>query len=322
MIEFEIDLPNEQSLIIDVTNKDFYNYDFNSYSLLQLQRAASLSVTDKIKNELFSHVSEVSLINKLANNGEDEYVAKLSDDVKKKLKSGEWSLGIRKKTGETYAVLKDTVSGKSKSFVTLEKKVVKKLGSLPELSAIQGQLAAIAKQIENLNHLVQRVEQGQYNDRYAGFFSARQQVIEGLATTDYMLKKELLISAVKTNNDTIAKLMCSLYQDIHEFIDVKTKKKDAQRIGDLLQTSIGYLNSSVQLNLVAYTVMGEQQSLIATLKNYQAFIDQTLLRSIGYNDKSIAWLIDNMQKGNSGRFLDLSVSVSNKITKLIDTTYE
>ena len=322
MIEFEIDLPNENSITIDVTNKDLYNYDFNSYSLLPLQRAASLSVTDKIKNELFSHISEVSLINKLVNRGEDEYVAKLPDDVKKKLKSGEWSFGIRKKTGETYAVLKDNVSGKNKSFVTLEKKVVKDLGVLPELSVIQGQLAEVSKQIESLNHLVQRVEQGQYNDRYAGFFSARQQVIEGLASTNHSLKKELLISAIQTNNDTIAKLMLALYQDIHEFIDVKTKKKNAQRIENLLQTSIGYLNSSVQLNLIAYTAFGEQQALIATLKNYQAFIDQTLLQSIGCNGKSVAWLIDNMQKGNSGRFLDLSASVSNKITKLIDTTYE
>lgn len=105
----------------------------------------------------------------MSNKGEVEYVAKLSDYAKEKLKSGEWTLGIRKKTGETYAVIKDVSTGKNQSFVTLDKKVVQNLGNLPELSAIQGQLADIVEKIESLNRLVERVEQGQYNDRYAGF---------------------------------------------------------------------------------------------------------------------------------------------------------
>lgn len=88
----------------------------------------------------------------------------------------------KKKTGETYAVIKDNLSGENKSFVTLDKKIVKELGVLPELSAIQGQLASISEQIEGLNQIIQRVEKGQYNDRYAGFFSSRQLVVEGLAS--------------------------------------------------------------------------------------------------------------------------------------------
>lgn len=318
MNEFEIDLPVETALTVDVTDKSLYNYDFNTYSLVSLQLTAALSVSDRIKKSLYSNVSLANMIEKTASKNEVEYVAKLSEFAKGKLNSGEWTLGIRKKTGETYAVIKDTVSGKNQSFVTLDKKTINDLGTLPELSAIQGQLATITEQIENLNHIVERVEQGQYNDRYAGFFSARQLVVEGLAATDEKVKKDLLIAAIKTTNDTIAKLMFSIHQDSLEFIDMNTKKKDAQRIDNLLQNSIGYLNSSVQLNIVAYTALGEERSLMATLSNYHSFIDQTLLKEIKDSGKSVGWKIDNAHKGNDGKFVELTDNVSNKISQLIE----
>ena len=318
MSDFEIMLPGNSELSIDVTNQDLYNYDLSSYSLMSLQNAAEITINEKIKKGLFSHISEARLIKELSNKGETEYVAKLSDYAKEKLNSGEWSLGIRKKTGETYAVIKDVATGKNQSFVTLDKKVVQNLGNLPELSAIQGQLADIVEKIESLNRLVERVEQGQYNDRYAGFFSARQQVVEAFAADDETVKKELLISAVKTNNDTIAKLMLAIHHDALAFIDTKIKPKEAKRIDNHLQKSIGYLNSTVQLNLVAHTALGEQQALIATLMNYKSFIGQTLLEEVGDTGRTLAWQIDNAHKGMDGKFDEISLDVTDKITYLVD----
>ena len=318
MSEFEIALPSNQEIDIDVTNQNLYNYDFNSYSLVPLQKVAGLSLTKKIRTGVFSHISEAKLIKELSNQGEVEYVAKLSNYAKEKLKSGEWALGIRKKTGEMYASIKDVATGKIQSSVNLDKRVVQDLGNLPELSAIQGQLADIVEKIESLNRLVERVEQGQYNDRYAGFFSARQQVVEALAADDETVKKELLVSAVKTNNDTIAKLMLAINHDALAFIDTKIKPKEAKRIDNHLQNSIGYLNSSVQLNLVAHTALGEQRALIATLMNYKEFIGQTLLEEVGDTGRTLAWQIDNAHKGMDGKFDEISVDVTDKITYLVD----
>ena len=318
MNEFEIALPTETSITVDVTDKSYYNYNFQCYSLVPLQQVAGLIVAKNIKKGLFSHISEASLIEKLANKSDTEYVANLSDYAKEKLKSGEWTLGVRKKTGETYAVIKDTATGKNQSFVNLDARTVKDLGNLIELSAIQGQLSAITEQIEDLNRLVERIEQGQYNDRYAGFFSARQLVLEGLSANDERLKKELLISAIKTNNDTIAKLMFAIHQDANDFIDMKTKSKDARRIDNLLQNSIGYLNSSVQLNLIAYTAMGEEQPILATLTNYQSFIEEILLKEIDDIGRTVAWKIDNLHKGSDGKFNEISVNISSKITQLVE----
>jgi len=317
MKDFEIIIPNDTSLSIDVTDKSLYNYDFNSYSLSSLQKIAGTTVSNQIKEGLFSQVSKARLIQKLANKNNTEYVANISEYAKKKLDSGEWSLGIRKKTGETYAVIKDTASGKSKSFITLDARTVNELGNLPELSAIQGQLATISEQIQDLNKLVKRIEQGQYNDRYAGFFSARQLVIEGLVAQDKKLKNELLLAAIKTSNQTIAKLMFAINQDANNFMDTKIKSKEAERIENLLQNSIGYLNITIHLNLVIYSVLGEKDALISTLTNYQSFIEQTLLKE-SESGKSVAWKIDNILKGEGHWFNELSKGIIKNISNLVD----
>lgn len=320
MESFEIEIPKMEHFEVDVRKKELYNYDFQSYSLTPLQKEASLVVANKIRNNLFTHIPEAKLLKKLVEKNDNdnvEYVAKLSEIAKEKLKSGEWSYGIRKKTGETYAVLKDTETGKIKSSVTLEKRAVKDLGNLPELSAIQGQLASISEQIESLNELVIRVEQGQYNDRFSGFFSARQLIVEALATRNEQLKKELLLSAIKENNNTIAKLMMSIYTDSIDFTNLKTKQTDAKRINILLQQSISYLSSAMQLNVVAYTVLEEHESVIAVLSNYKAFTEQTLLEP-KYDGKSLAWKIDNFTKGNSNTFINLTQSISENINALVN----
>lgn len=324
MESFEIEIPQTEDFEIDVRKKELYNYDFQSYSLTPLQKEASLVVANKIRNNLFTHIPEAKLLKKLVEKNDNdnvEYVAKLSEVAKEKLKSGEWSYGIRKKTGETYAVLKDTETGKIKSSVTLEKRIVKELGNLPELSAIQGQLASISEQIESLNELVIRVEQGQYNDRFSGFFSARQLIVEALATRNEQLKKELLLSAIKENNNTIAKLMMSIYTDSLDFINRDTKPRDAKRINTLLQQSISYLSSAMQLNVVAYTVLEEHESVIAVLSNYKAFTEQTLLEP-KYDGKSLAWKIDNFTKGNSSSFIKLTQNISENIEVLVNHSEE
>ena len=96
MSEFEIALPSNQDTDIDVTNQGLYNYNFNSYSLATLQKAAGLSLSEKIRKSVFSHISEAKLIEELSNKGEVEYVAKMSDYAKEKLKSGFWKIfGVR-----------------------------------------------------------------------------------------------------------------------------------------------------------------------------------------------------------------------------------
>lgn len=318
--DFEIELPSKCEVINNITDKNLYVHDFISFSLTPLQQTASFFLANNIKEKMNLSIFQGSQINKIANNEKIEYVAKFSDLELRKISSGELKLGIRRKTGETYAVLKDSVTGRTKSSVTLEKKVVQDLGSLPELSVIQGQLALLLEQMESLNRVVQRVEQGQYNDRFSGFFATRQLLIEGLSAQDEYIRKNLLLSAIKISNETIGKLMFSIHHDSVDLVDTKIKPKEAVRIDALLQNSLGYLNSCVQLNLIIYTALCEHKALFASLVNYQTFIEQNLLnqRSDG---KSTAWLLDNGHRGENGKIFELTNAIVKKID-VLTTEYQ
>ena len=53
----------------------------------------------------------------MVNEDEKEFVAEFSELAKEKLNNGEWKLGIRKDTGETYATLREVSTGHSKGFI-------------------------------------------------------------------------------------------------------------------------------------------------------------------------------------------------------------
>ena len=53
MKDFEIGLPKDASLLVNVTDKNLYNYDFTSYSLLPLQKNSFKIDSGKIKTVYF-----------------------------------------------------------------------------------------------------------------------------------------------------------------------------------------------------------------------------------------------------------------------------
>lgn len=320
MDKLVITLPDKADLNINILNKNLYIYDFNSYNLASLQEIAGLSIANKIKNIIFNDSAEIQTIQKAKRKNDPEYVAQLSETVKQKLAANELQFVTRKETGETSALLKNSKTGKIFGAVNLDRKVEKNIGDLTTLITMQSQLNTISDQLSELNNLVVRMEQGQYNDRFSGFFSSRQLLVEAIASKNDETKQSLLINATVISNQTIAQLMLSINQDTLDFVNMKTKPKDAKRINALLQQSIGYLNSSIQINLVAYSLLEEEKALTATLLNYQSFLEQTLLKKGMKTDKSIAWMIDNIQSGFSGKFTEISTEIVKTINGLTEKT--
>lgn len=318
MQKFDVILSESDLLPLDVTNPALYQYKFDAYPITALQTAASNDVIMRIAKKLESHVSVASLIQKGVTPGDVKYTANLSKYAQEKLNSGEWEYGVRKKTGEMYAMLKDAKTGKIVSSVTLKKEVVKDIGNLPQLAALQRQLGEVSEQIQTLGKLVERVEQGQYNDRYAGFFSARQLIVEALATDDETIRKQLLLSAIAQGNRSIGELMLAINNNSQALVDETTKKKEIVHIEKLLQDSLGYLSEIVQLNMVAYTTLGEERALIASLANFRGFINQTLLTEVKDTSHSVAWYIDNGHSGEDAKLLEAMTNTTTKIDYLIE----
>ncbi|WP_056989600.1 hypothetical protein [Lacticaseibacillus camelliae] len=317
MNQFEIILPKPGDLVFDVTDPDLYSYSLDSSLGEKLRQTASLQLSEKLTSILESAMTGSDILRHLEDN-KVEFVAKFNSYTQSMLDSGQWKIGARKDSNTLYGVIVDSVTGESKGFVNLEKKLVSQLGTLPELAAIQVQLQAVSEQLIALTQAVQQVEQGQYNDRFAGVYSARQLIIEGLASKDPGLRERLLMQAVTIGAQTTSKLMLAIRNDASELADPATKSKEITRIETLLQDSLGYLNMSIQMNLAAYTALGEEQPLLATLSNYRTFIKQSLLEEDPSNHRSTAWRIDNGHRGDSGHVQQLAQTIYTSATKLVE----
>lgn len=317
-MDLTVVIPNLNELMINTTDLSLYDYNLNNFSLVPIQEITSKNVYKKISDQLKKNVSSGKIATKLMDRNEFEYVANITKDLKEGLKNGDISFVVEKITGETKASLRDNKTGKFIKNIDLNKRDIKDLGNLPELAAMQNQLNDISEQLENLNYNIKRVEQGQYNDRYSGFFSSRQLLLESLSIEDKSLQRQVLSAAIQNSNETIAKLMLTLRQDANEFLDFKLKQNVANELEFRIGESLSYLNSTVQLSLITYTVLEEPKALLATMSNYKAFVDQTLLEPIGENTRSVAWKIDNARKDDTVRFNVLAMDISNDMGKLIN----
>lgn len=295
--EFELRIPSQIS--IDVFDPALFMYDVKAFQLSPLQKAAETSLVERTTNLVVNNISAGSDVKQRLEKKDPQMVVQLSELAKEKLASGEWKFAKRAKDGSTYGALVDSQTNRAKQFVDLKPEVTQSVSNLQELSAIQQQLASIAEQIEDLSTTVKRVEQGQYNDRYAGFFSARQQIIEAFVTEDAELKRIGFKNATTTANNTLAQLMLTMRTDIAEYINPSTKPKQAVQIGERIGEALTYINATVQLNLMANTAIGEKKAVEVTLANYKGFIDSSLLVEDKHG-RSVVQKIDNYQKADSG----------------------
>ncbi|WP_243677550.1 hypothetical protein [Weissella confusa] len=309
----EVALQVPSQISIDVSDPALFKYDVRAFQLSPLQKAAETNLVERTTSMVVNNLSTGKDIKQKLDKKDTQMVVQLSEEAKRKLASGEWKFGKRVKDGSTYGALVDAQTNRAKQFVDLKPEVTQSVSNLQELSAIQQQLASIAEQIEDLSTTVKRVEQGQYNDRYAGFFSARQQIIEAFVTEDPELKRLGFKNATMTANDTLAKLMMTMRTDIAEYIDPATKPKQAAHVGEWLGESLTYINATVQLNLMANTAIGEKRAVEVTLANYKGFIDNSLLLEDEHG-RSVAKRIDDYQKGDSGTM----VQKANQLMTSID----
>lgn len=315
----EIMLPSDVNLSISPYDMALYNYDFNPEQQADLQRLANRSLLLKIREQLFAHSSDLEIIHNILEGKAPEYVASFSTEATRKLKAGEWALGIRRSSGKTMAIIKDVATGKIRENATLAEKDLKRLKNLPEFWAVQHQLNEISEQISNLSSLVFSIEQGQYDDRFSGFLSSRQTLIEGLISSDTQTRKTLILSSIVNNNETIGKLMFSLRREANLFINPNVSTEQANESEHFLNESFWYLNQTIQLNLIAYVALGEIRPLTASLNNYKAFIEQVLLTS-DKNGKTLSWHIDNTHVGNQGKLGLTARYITTQIDGLVKKT--
>ena len=133
-------------------------------------------------------------------------------------------------------------------------------------------------QLKLMNRSIQRIEIGQRDDRIGLYLSARQQYIEALSIEDKNLQSYALLNAVNVANNAKFQLMQSIRSDLKQIVfDNNIKKKEKNKLSEAIRSSLRYVNEATGLCVMTYSALGEKKPLLASLKSYQNFIQQTLL---------------------------------------------
>ena len=311
--EYElITLPKPDELKLNLLNRVNFDYSFKSFPITVIQDNASRVFASKVRKGLLENIS---FVKDIGDSPQSIMAATFPKDIQDKIDAGK--LIIRKaKNGPDWA---QVVDPKKPNIVVKQANIqnVDLINNATDFQAMQSQLADIAEQLEKMNRLVERIETGQYNDRFAGFFSARQKMLEAMTIEDEDSMTAIFLGAINTANDTIAKLQVTIHEDVNAYLGGKLKKDERIRIQNLIENSFGYLNSTVQLNISSYTALGYKDAALVALRNYQSFVKQTLLST--YDDAwSLAKKLDNATSGNDHKWEEISTSIDNTIEKLIE----
>jgi len=277
-------LKPEQALF-DVTDKSLYSFNDRD-SMIKFREASTImalnrffSLADSDTARFVGSVAEKvphlkSVFDSLK--GKPELVVKLSEDARNKLESGEWHWVFAKDGSGMLPSLKDAAEHFAGQIRVDHKSVRPDLiNSLIGLTQ-KSNLDALTDKVIYLTDVVERIAAGQYNDRVAMFYGARQQFIEAMSMNDMENRRIALLNTAKSADDAIALLQQSIRYDLHNLTMIKSDKQ-LRETTKLIAKCFSKLNDSVQISINIYAALGENRALLAAVTSYQCFVEQTLL---------------------------------------------
>lgn len=215
----------------------------------------------------------------------------MSEYAQKALESGEWRFCVRK-DGSGFAPLLRDAQGRFVEQVRLNpKQVTPDLVSSLNNLAIQQQLAQIVEQLEELNHAIERVEQGQRNDRIGLMKSGQQLALEAFNAENAELRKMLFFQSLETLSNAKYQLIETMKTDIKELMQIHNAaliKKWIHESSEAMNTCAskirqGFLavNRTTMLRTAIYSEQREYKLMQLELKAYGQLIEEDFLRNIG-----------------------------------------
>lgn len=268
--------------LLDVTDKALYSFNRRSV-LTKLSESSGAMAFDRLirtasSDTLEAAASKIPGLLKVLESmeGHKDLIVKLSGEAREKLASGEWSWLFAKDGSGILPTLRDETKHWAKQ-VRLEEvtRHPELLDSLVNVTQ-SNNLAMLAEQINQLSDSVERIAAGQHLDRIARFYAARQLYIEAMSMTDPAHRRAALLHAAQVATEASAALQQELKYELSSLATTKGVKqldRSTQRIAD----GFSHLNDTVQLSIFAYSALGEQHALLASIRSYQCFIEDTLL---------------------------------------------
>jgi hypothetical protein len=208
--------------------------------------------------------------------GKTELFVKLSDKAQEKLESKEWHWVLSKDGSGMLPILKDSAEDFAEQ-IRVGERVIKPdmLNSLIGLTQKKN-LDALTDKVIYLTDVVEQISAGQYNDRVAMAYGARQMYIEAMSMDDPENRRIALLNAAKSADDAIAALQQTIQYDLNNLTSSKSGKQLVERTR-LIAKCFSKLNDSVQISVNVYAALGENRAMLAAITSYQCFVEQTLL---------------------------------------------
>ncbi len=267
--------------LLDVTDKSLYSF-IDRNGLEKLRESSNAMVLDRLFSLLDADTARVAMskvpalvqvIESLQS--ETLIVVKQSRAMREKIASGEWFWKEFKDGSGIMPDIRDAQGWAQKvrlEEVSFRPNLVDSLVNVAQASS----LAALTDKINQLSDAVDRIADGQHYDRIARYYSAKQLYIEAMGMADPERRQIALLNAAQSATEAAAILQQELCYESRNLEAIK-KPKLSQRIIKNISEGFSALNDTVQISVYAYSALGEQQALLATVRGYQCFIEQTLL---------------------------------------------
>ena len=322
----------EQALF-DVTDKSLYSFDDRvsmekfreSSTVMALNNFFALADTDAAKlivylAEKAPHIKKVFDSLK----GKTELVVKLSEEARRKLASGEWQWVMAKDGSGLLPTLRDAAKDWAQQ-IRVEQIIIRPemLNSLMNLTQ-KNNLDALMQKVIELTEAVDRIAAGQYNDRIAMFYGARQTYIEAMSMDSPDSRRVALLNAAKSSNDAIATLQQTIRYDLTNLLDLKSGK-ELDESTRLIAKCFSKLNDSVQVSINAYAALGENRAMLAAVTSYQCFVEQTWLPKVSggkYDGCNLAEIMFASSERSEHDWRQLPVEIVNTCEAIIETERE
>ena len=267
--------------LLDATDKSLYSFNGRG-ALTKLCEASDIMTFDRLLETVdgdFVRTAALkipALLKALeALSGQPEFVAKLPKEARKKLASGEYSWLEAKDGSGLLPILRDATGFSAQARL-------EEVTSRPDLMdslvnvAQSNNLAMLADQINQLSDAVERIAAGQHFDRIARFYAARQLYIEAMSMTNPEHRQVALLNAAQIATEAAAALQQELKYELGSLAKTKGLKQ-LKHSTETIAEGFTRLNDTVQISVFAYSALGERQALLASVRGYQCFIEDTLL---------------------------------------------
>ncbi|WP_295678947.1 hypothetical protein [uncultured Fibrobacter sp.] len=188
-------------------------------------------------------------------------------------------------------------AGKIVGHADLEKKILPNSNLVPALamSALAQQIAALQRQLEDIQESLNIVLQGQWNDRFAKIDAAKNELFLALHTKDVILRQHLLANALNLSCQgefEISRSMKNEMECINKlgYLTPGVKKKTKERVENLMN-HIPYLFDSWNVKMVLLQECNEYEAI----KNEASRIHMEMSKI--FNEKNIESLRSRTHKG-------------------------